>query len=92
MIKLSWALIAEHVDEWTGPDVYRGADVLESKVGAVADASGMAPETVRHFKREFIAPVVESLRTEGAAALARGESWSRAAGPLLACASPVDRP
>ncbi|MFF5154874.1 hypothetical protein ACFY3N_01150 [Streptomyces sp. NPDC000348] len=89
MIKISWALVADHVDEWTGADPQQGAAVLEAKVGAVADASGMKPETVQHFRSEFIAPVVESLRTEGAAALARGESWSKAAGPLLACASSV---
>ncbi|MFD7444178.1 hypothetical protein [Streptomyces sp. NPDC059909] len=89
MVKISWALIAEHVDEWTGPDTDQGAAVLEAKVGAVVDASGMKPETVQHWRSDFLAPVVESLRTEGAAALARGESWSKAAGPFLACASPV---
>ncbi|WP_330246120.1 hypothetical protein OHA33_25555 [Streptomyces sp. NBC_00562] len=89
MIKLTWALIAEHVDEWTGDDTAQGAAVLEAKVGAMVDASGMRPETVQHWRRDFLAPVVESLRTEGTAALARGESWSNAAGPLLACASPV---
>ncbi|MFD7442975.1 hypothetical protein [Streptomyces sp. NPDC059909] len=33
MIKLSWALVAEHVDEWTGDDTAQGAAVLEARVG-----------------------------------------------------------
>ncbi|MEU4177743.1 hypothetical protein [Streptomyces sp. NPDC026589] len=86
MIKLSWALIAQHVDAWTGDDTVQGAAVLEAKVGAVVDASGMKPETIQHWRTTFLAPVVESLRTEGTTALARGESWSKAAGPFLACA------
>ncbi|MGW7429630.1 hypothetical protein ACWGIN_08755 [Streptomyces sp. NPDC054861] len=89
MIKLTWALIAQHVDEWTGDDTSQGATVLEARVGAVVDASGMKPETVQHWRADFLAPVVTSLRTEGAAALARGESWSKAVGPFLACASSV---
>ncbi|MDX3093920.1 hypothetical protein PV703_10885 [Streptomyces sp. ME01-24h] len=89
MIKLTWALVADRMDEWTGEDIAEGASVLEAKVGAVVDASGMQEQAVRHWRTTFLSPVVESLRTEGAAALARGESWSKAAGPFLACASPV---
>jgi hypothetical protein len=81
VIKLSWALIAQHVDDWTGDDTAEGAAVLE--------ASGMKPETIQHWRTTFLAPVIESLRNEGTAALARGESWSKAAGPFLACASPA---
>ncbi|MFJ4435711.1 hypothetical protein [Streptomyces sp. NPDC088923] len=92
MIKLSWALVAEHVDEWTGDNLAQGAAALEAKVGTAVESSGMKPETVRQWRTDFLAPVVESLRTEGAAALARGESWSKAAGPFLACASPAIRP
>ncbi|MEV7342705.1 hypothetical protein [Streptomyces sp. NPDC093544] len=87
MIKLTWALVAEHVDEWTGDDIVQGVGVLEARVGAAVDASGMKPETVQNWRTDFLTPVVESLRTEGTAALARGESWSKAAGPFLACAS-----
>ncbi|MEU7554281.1 hypothetical protein AB0B01_18420 [Streptomyces sp. NPDC044571] len=90
MIKLSWALVAEHVDEWTGDDIAQGAAVLEARVSAVVDTSGMKPETVQHWRTTFLAPVVDSLRAEGTCSLARGELWSKAAGPLLACASPVD--
>ncbi|MGW9023105.1 hypothetical protein ACWGQ5_02470 [Streptomyces sp. NPDC055722] len=89
MIKLTWALVADCMDEWTGEDITEGAAVLEAKVGAVVDASGMQEQAIRHWCTDFLSPVVESLRTEGAAALARGESWSKAAGPFLACASPV---
>ncbi|MFB7784351.1 hypothetical protein ACFC1D_16785 [Streptomyces vinaceus] len=89
MIKLSWALIAQHVDEWTGDDTAQGAAVLEARVGAGVDASRKEPETIQQWRTDFLAPVVESLRTEGTAALARGEFWSKAAGPFLACASPA---
>ncbi|TFV32900.1 hypothetical protein E4K10_26775 [Streptomyces sp. T1317-0309] len=88
MIKLTWALVAEHVDEWTEDDIAQGAAVLEARVGAAVDASGMQEQAVRHWRTDFLGPVVESLRTEGAEAT-RGESWSKAAGPFLACASPA---
>ncbi|CAL9329299.1 hypothetical protein [Streptomyces sp. Tu 3180] len=86
MIKVTWALVAEHVDEWTGEDITRGAAVLESEVAAVIEASGMTPAAIRHFREDFLGPVVEALRSEAAPALARNEQWSKAAGPLLAYA------
>ncbi|CAL9570959.1 hypothetical protein SUDANB15_04801 [Streptomyces sp. enrichment culture] len=89
MIEPSWALVADRVDKWTGEDITQGAAVLEARVGAVVDASGMREEAVRHWRTDFLPPVVGSLRAEGAAALARGESWSKAAGPFLVRASPV---
>ncbi|MFE9295150.1 hypothetical protein [Streptomyces niveus] len=63
MIKLSSALIAQHVDDWTGDDTAEGAAVLEARVGAVVDASGMKPETIQHWRTTFLAPVIESLRS-----------------------------
>ncbi|MFG3286732.1 hypothetical protein [Streptomyces sp. NPDC048111] len=89
MIKVTWALVAEHMDEWIGDDIAQGAAVIEARVGAVVDASGMKPETREHWRTDLLAPVVDSLRTEGTVALARGQSWSKAAGPLLAFASSV---
>ncbi|MET7859819.1 hypothetical protein ABZS81_21910 [Streptomyces sp. NPDC005318] len=89
MIKLTWALVADRMDEWTGDDVAQGADVLEARVGAVVDASGMKASVIQAWREDFLAPVVESLRTEGASALAQGRTWSKASGPFLACASPV---
>ncbi|MFG2627013.1 hypothetical protein [Streptomyces sp. NPDC048473] len=65
------------------------AAILEAKVGAAVDASGMQEQAVRHWRTDFLGPVVASLRTEGAEAIARGDSWSKAAGPFLACASPA---
>ncbi|MER7024948.1 MULTISPECIES: hypothetical protein [Streptomyces] len=90
MIKMTWALVAEHMNEWIGDDIAQGAAVFEARVGSVIDASGMRPETTEHRRTDFLAPVVDSLRTEGTAALARGESWSKAAGRFLACASAVN--
>lgn len=89
MIRISWALVAQHVDEWSGTDLDEGAAVLEDRVRAAVATIGLKPEAVQHWWADFLTPVVDSLRTEGAAALARGESWSKAAGPFLACASRV---
>ncbi|MFD8078676.1 hypothetical protein ACFV3E_39195 [Streptomyces sp. NPDC059718] len=89
MIRISWALMAQHVDEWSGTDLDEGAAVLQDRVRAAVATIGLNPEAVQHWWADFLTPVVDSLRTEGAAALARGESWSKAAGPFLACASPV---
>ncbi|MDX2814642.1 hypothetical protein PV410_19080 [Streptomyces sp. PA03-5A] len=89
MIRISWALMAQHVDEWSGTDLDEGAAVLEDRVRAAVATIGLKPEAVQHWWADFLTPVVDSLRTEGAAALARGESWSKAAGPFLACASRV---
>ncbi|MDX2701336.1 hypothetical protein PV350_00525 [Streptomyces sp. PA03-6a] len=89
MIRISWALMAQHVDEWSGTDLDEGAAVLEDRVRAAVATIGLKPEAVRQWWADFLTPVVDSLRTEGAAALARGESWSKAAGPFLACVSQV---
>ncbi|WUD77284.1 hypothetical protein OG937_39045 [Streptomyces sp. NBC_00510] len=89
MIRISWALMAQHVDEWSGTDLDEGAAVLQDRVRAAVATIGLKPEAVQHWWADFLTPVVDSLRTEGAAALARGESWSKAAGPFLACASQV---
>ncbi|MFJ3638697.1 hypothetical protein ACIPRD_02960 [Streptomyces sp. NPDC090108] len=89
MIRISWALIAQHVDEWTGTDLDQGVAVLESRVREAVDTIGLKPEAVEHWHTDFLTPVVDSLRTDGAAALARGESWTKAAGPFLASASHI---
>ncbi|MEU5398690.1 hypothetical protein ABZ348_05250 [Streptomyces sp. NPDC005963] len=88
MIKISWALLDVHVDEWVGEDVDSGAAAFEAKVGSVVGASGMKAEAVRHWREAFLTPAVEALRVQGAGALERGESWSTAAGPLLVHLSP----
>ncbi|MFF5669783.1 hypothetical protein ACFY8S_06520 [Streptomyces hygroscopicus] len=50
MIKLTWALGAEHVDEWTGDDAAQGAAMIEARVGTLVDASDMKPEAVQHWR------------------------------------------
>ncbi|MEU0332664.1 hypothetical protein [Streptomyces sp. NPDC006193] len=89
MITMWWALAGEHVDAWTGPGVHEGAALLEARVGAVVEGSGMPAGAARHWRETFLAPVAEGLRTEAEPALAHGGSWSRAAGPLLVCVSPA---
>ncbi|MBT2364655.1 hypothetical protein J7E88_04815 [Streptomyces sp. ISL-10] len=89
MIKMTWMLAGEHADEWTGPDAQEGAAILEARIGAVIEGSGMTADSVQHWRETFLAPVVADLRTEGQSALSHGESWSKAAGPLLVSASPA---
>ncbi|MGW0632605.1 hypothetical protein [Streptomyces sp. NPDC002758] len=90
MIKMSWTLAGEHADEWTGMDAHEGAAVLEARVGAVVEASGMTADAVQRYREAFLTPVAENLRTTGRAALSQGKSWSTAAGPILVAASPVE--
>ncbi|MCX4591231.1 hypothetical protein OG819_16225 [Streptomyces sp. NBC_01549] len=78
MIKMSWALIGEHADEWTGADTQEGAAVLEARVRTAVGTSGMTAETAQYWHTTFLAPVVEAVRTEGQAAVSRGEAWSKA--------------
>lgn len=89
MIKMSWTLIGEHADEWTGADTQEGAAVLEARIEAAVDAGGMPPETVRSWHERILAPAIEALRTEGTSALSQGKSWSVAVGPLLLVVSPT---
>ncbi|MGW4559933.1 hypothetical protein ACWEOV_40925 [Streptomyces sp. NPDC004365] len=87
MIKMSWALIGEHADEWTGEDAHACAAILEARVEAVVEASGMTPEAIQSFRETFLTPVAENLRTAGRAALAQGKRWNTAAGPVLVAVS-----
>lgn len=89
MIKMSWALIGEHADEWTGDGAQECAAILEARVGAAVAASGMTPEAAQSFHENFLTPVTENLRTAGRAALSQGRAWNSAAGPILVSASPV---
>ncbi len=87
MIKMSWTLIGEHADEWTGADTQEGAAVLEARLRTVVEDSDMTAETAQHWQATFLAPMVEAVRTEGQAAVSRGEAWSKAAGPMLVSVS-----
>ncbi|MBQ0986758.1 hypothetical protein KBZ10_20025 [Streptomyces sp. F63] len=90
MIKMSWALAGEHADAWTGVDIQEGAAVLEARVRAVVEASGMTAEATQHWQETFLAPVVNGLRTEGQSVLSQGGgTWSKAAGPMLVSVSPA---
>ncbi|URN16067.1 MULTISPECIES: hypothetical protein [Streptomyces] len=88
MIKMSWALAGEHADAWTGADIQEGTAVLEARVRAVVEASGMTAAATQHWQETFLAPVVNGLRTEGLSALSQGGTWSKAAGPMLVSVSP----
>ncbi|MFI6205877.1 hypothetical protein ACIBAI_05680 [Streptomyces sp. NPDC051041] len=87
--KMTWALVAEHVDEWTGDDFGQAAAVLNEKVGEAVAGSGMAPEAQAHFRREFLAPVRDSITREGRTAVEAGQPWDGAAGPLLVVLTPA---
>ncbi len=89
MFKMTWALVAEHADEWTGDDFSQAAAVLDEKIGAVVTASGMTPDTQEHWRKTFLAPVRDGITTAGKSAVEAGRDWSKAAGPLLVALSPA---
>jgi hypothetical protein len=89
VIKVSWVMAGLHMDQWAGEDTGEAAAVVEARIGAEVESSGMTPDAIRSYRETFLAPVVEGLRTEAGAALARGGSWSKAAGPVLVVATPV---
>ncbi|MFI1655589.1 hypothetical protein ACH4ZU_11880 [Streptomyces sp. NPDC020472] len=89
MFKMSWALVAEHADEWTGDDVGQAAAVMVEKVEAAVTDSGMSVDAQAHFRETFLAPVEASILTTGKAAVESGRSWSDAAGPLLVVLAPA---
>jgi hypothetical protein len=87
--KMTWALVAEHADEWTGDDLGQATAVLSEKIGAAVCTSGMDADAQSHFRETFLGSVRESLVAEGAAAVESGHFWSVAAGPLLVTLSPA---
>ncbi|MFI6275909.1 hypothetical protein [Streptomyces sp. NPDC050988] len=89
MFKMTWALVAEHADEWTGDDFSQAAAVLDEKVGAAVSASAMNSDAQAHFRATFLAPVRDSLSGEGRTAIESGHLWSAAAGPLLVALAPA---
>ncbi|MFJ3974922.1 hypothetical protein [Streptomyces sp. NPDC090021] len=89
MFKMTWALVAEHADEWTGAHFGEAAMVLDEKVGAAVAGSGMNPEAQAHFRDAFLSPVREGISMEGREAVGAGREWSKAAGPLLVVLTPA---
>jgi hypothetical protein len=87
--KMTWALVAEHVDEWTGDDFTEAASVLDREVGATVSASGMNEGAQAHFRETFLAPVRDGIAGAGKEAVEAGRGWDRAAGPLLVVLSPA---
>ncbi|MFJ9827674.1 hypothetical protein ACIRSU_25420 [Streptomyces sp. NPDC101160] len=87
--KMTWALAAEHVDEWTGQDFTEAAAVLEREVGATVSASGMNEGGQMHFRETFLAPVRDGIPGAGREAVEAGRSWDQAAGPLLVVLAPA---
>ncbi|NWF28278.1 hypothetical protein HW130_18720 [Streptomyces sp. PKU-EA00015] len=89
MFKMTWALVAEHADEWTGNDFGEAAAVLNQRVGAAVTASGMNPDAQAHFRDSFLAPVRDGIASAGKAAVEAGRGWDTAAGPLLVVLTPA---
>ncbi|WP_282703782.1 hypothetical protein [Streptomyces sp. CC219B] len=87
--KMTWALVAEHADEWTGDDLGQAAAVLSEKIGTAVCTSGMDTDAQSHFQDTFLGSVRRRLITDGPAAVESGHFWSAAAGPLLVTLSPA---
>ncbi|MFD3560870.1 hypothetical protein ACFWVU_14490 [Streptomyces sp. NPDC058686] len=88
-IKMTWALIGEHMDEWTGDSYREAVTVLTERIGAAVSASGMSPQTQAHFRETFLAPLRAGVPLEGRAAVNAGRQWNKAAGPLLVALAPM---
>lgn len=87
--KMTWALAAEHVDEWTGENFTEAASVLDRQVAATVAASGMNDGAQAHFRETFLAPVRDGIAGAGKEAVQAGRGWDHAAGPLLVVLSPT---
>jgi hypothetical protein len=87
--KMTWALVAEHADEWTGDSYPEATAIFNERVGAAVSTSGMPPEAQSHFRETFLDPLRERLSKEGRTAMESGRFWSAAAGPLLVTLSPA---
>ncbi|EFL15292.1 hypothetical protein [Streptomyces sp. C] len=87
--KMTWALVAEHADEWTGDDFSEAAAVLDERVGAAVSVSGMNPDAQAHFRETFLAPVRDGIAGAGRTAVETGQGWDKAAGPLLVVLTPA---
>ncbi|MFK0099269.1 hypothetical protein [Streptomyces sp. NPDC091040] len=87
--KMTWAMIGEHMDEWSGTSYEQASNILKERVGSAVDASGLNAEAQTHFRQTFLAPLRHSLASEGPAALESGHHWSAAAGPLLVALTPA---
>ncbi|KUP96405.1 hypothetical protein [Thermobifida cellulosilytica] len=87
--KMTWALVAEHADEWTGDSYRQATMILKERVDAAVSASGMNAEAQAHWRETFLGPLRESLFTEGRSAVEAGRDWSKAAGPLLVALTPT---
>ncbi|MFG2209972.1 hypothetical protein ACIQK6_24010 [Streptomyces sp. NPDC091682] len=87
--KMTWALLAEHVDDWTGEDFTEAASVLNRKVGVAVSASGMNEGAQTHFRETFLAPLCNGIAGGGKEAVKAGRGWNGAAGPLLVVLSPA---
>ncbi|MFI5861783.1 hypothetical protein [Streptomyces sp. NPDC051546] len=87
--KMTWALAAEHVDQWTGDDFTEAASVLDREVAATVSASGMNESAQAHFCEAFVAPVREGIAGVGKDAVETGRGWDHAAGPLLVVLTPA---
>ncbi|MGW0897726.1 hypothetical protein ACWD0G_12125 [Streptomyces goshikiensis] len=86
---MTWALAAEHVDQWTGNDFTEAASVLDREVGATVSASGMNESAQANFREAFLAPARDEIAGAGKEAVEAGHSWDLAAGPLLVVLSPA---
>ncbi|MEU3265149.1 hypothetical protein [Streptomyces bacillaris] len=87
--KMTWALVAEHADEWTGDNCHEATAILKERVGAAVSTSGMTPAAQAHFRETFLNPLRERLSSEGSSAISSGQTWSAAAGPLLVALAPA---
>ncbi|MFJ2814325.1 hypothetical protein [Streptomyces sp. NPDC087294] len=90
--KMTWALIGEYMDEWTGDNHKDAATVLGERIGRSVTASRMSTAAQADFLKTFLSPAQEGVLLEGRAAVNAGQDWSKAIGPLLVAIAPSRAP
>ncbi|MFF4244273.1 hypothetical protein ACFYY2_07335 [Streptomyces sp. NPDC001822] len=89
MFKMTWALAAQHVDQWAGDDFTEAAAVFRTRTNATMLAAGMKAPQRETFYEEFIGPISDRIAEQGRTAVEAGQAWDTARGPILLALVPA---
>ncbi|MGW1726499.1 hypothetical protein ACWCQK_26640 [Streptomyces sp. NPDC002306] len=89
MLKMTWVLSGQHVDEWTGGDFDEA--VRAFRLDATETLHGLGMDAAREsvFFENFIDPIGALLAERGRAAVESGNEWSTSIGPILVHVAPA---
>ncbi|MEU2111488.1 hypothetical protein [Streptomyces sp. NPDC019507] len=86
---MSWALAAQHADQWTGDDYAEAAAVFRTRCIATMMSAGMKADQRGLFYEQFIGPIGEGIANQGRTAIEAGQEWDTARGPILLAMAPA---